>query len=392
MGNMYPPHHAGGYEVMWQAAVEHARRQGHTVRVLTSDYRHSDGTTDTDPDVHRRLRWYWDLHAYDFPVLSPRERLRLELHNKRELEWHLEELRPDVVAWWSMGCMSLSMIEQVRRIGLPAAFVVHDDWLVYGPRYDQWLRLWRGRRLLIAPVVERLLGLPTSVAFERAGRFVFNSQYTLDSAREAGTRPSIARVVPPGIESALQRALEPKPWRWRMLYMGRLDRQKGIDTAVQALAQLPSQASLDVWGTGQESYVSAMKAQVAELGINGRVRFHGWAGPDERLAAYREADVVVFPVRWKEPFGLVPLEAMGARRLVVSTAQGGSAEFLRDEENALVFRPDDAAALAGSVRRLAENGELRKRLLEAGARTASEYTLERFADATVDEILEAASA
>jgi glycogen(starch) synthase len=392
VGNMYPPHHTGGYEVMWQVAVEHARRSGHIVRVLTTDYRHSAEIADTDPDVHRTLRWYWDLHRYDFPVLSRSEKLRLELHNKREFERQLDEFRPDVVAWWSMGCISLSLIEKVRRMGLPAAFVVHDDWLVYGPKYDQWIRMWRGRRRLLAPVVERLLGVPTSVAMDRAGRFVFNSQYMLESARSAGIRPPIASVVPPGIEPALQRALEPRPWRWRVLYIGRLDRQKGIDTAVRALALLPTQATLDIWGTGEEVYISAMKAMAAELGVDRRVRFHGWAGPVERLAAYREADVVVFPVRWQEPFGLVPLEAMGVRRLVVSTSQGGSAEFLRDEENALVFDPDDAVALATSIERLAEDGDLRDRLLQGGLQTASRYTLERFADATVREMVAAAAA
>lgn len=389
---MYPPHHAGGYEVMWQVAVDHARRLGHTVRVLVSDYQHSVDISEIDPDVHRTLGWYWDLHRYDFPTLSPTDRLRLELHNKREFQRQLDQFRPDIVAWWSMGCMSLSLIEQGRRRGLPAAFVVHDDWLVYGPQYDQWLRMWRGKRRLVAPVAERLLGLPTSFAPDRAGRFIFNSEYTLASARGAGVEPVIARVVAPGIEPALQHALEPRPWGWRLLYIGRLDRQKGIDTAVQALALLPPQASLDVWGTGQDSYIEAMRALAAELRLDGRVRFHGWAGADERLAAYREADVVLFPVRWKEPFGLVPLEAMGVHRLVVSTAQGGSAEFLRDQENALIVEPDDAAALAAAIGRLATEDDLRDRLLRGGAETASRYTLERFADATVREILAAAPA
>jgi glycosyltransferase involved in cell wall biosynthesis len=389
---MYPPHHAGGYEVMWQAAVRHARRVGHSVRVLTSDYRHLEDIPETDPDVHRTLRWYWDLHRYDFPQLTPTQRLRHELHNKRELQRHLREFRPDVVSWWSMGCISLSLIELVRRQGLPAAFVVHDDWLVYGPGYDQWIRMWRGRRRLVAPIVELLFGLPTAVDLARSGRFVFNSSYTLEAARRAGTSPELVSVVPPGIEPDLQHPLESAPWRWRLLYIGRLDRQKGIDTAIEALAQLPPEATLDVWGTGQAEYLAEMRRLVGRLGLGERVRFRGWAGPVERLRAYRDADVVVFPVRWKEPFGLVPLEAMGTGRLVVSTAQGGSAEFLSDGQNALLFQPDDVAALASAVRRLGASQELRQRLLSHGRQTASAYTLERFARDTVSQIEAAAPA
>jgi glycogen(starch) synthase len=390
VGNMYPPHHAGGYEVMWQTAVRRARQLGHSVRVLTSDYRISDDIAEIDPDIHRTLRLYWDLHRYEFPQLGPVGRLRFELHNKRELQRQLEDFRPDVVSWWSMGCMSLSLIERVRRAGTPASLVVHDDWLIYGRRYDQWIRMWRGRRELLAPIAERVLGVPTGVDLANAGRFVFNSRYTLQTARDAGVIPQQAVVVPPGIESSVLDPSPPRPWRWQVLYIGRIDRQKGIDTAVHALSDLPPEATLEVWGTGDELYVKEIKDLVHQLGLDGRVRFHGWADQDQRMAAYVAADVVVFPVRWQEPFGLVPLEAMRVGRPVVSTARGGTAEFLREGENALVFEPDDPAGLAQAIARLAGDEDLRRQLLSGGQQTAAHYTLERFAEETVSEMVAAA--
>lgn len=390
VGNMYPPHHAGGYEVMWQTAMARARELGHDVRVVTSDFRTPGVTAETDPDVHRTLEWYWDLERYQFPQLSPVDRLRLERHNARELGRHLDEFAPDVVSWWSMGAMSLSLIERVRRMGIPAAFIVHDDWLVYGPGFDQWLRMWRGRRLLLAPLAERVLGLPTSVELAQAGSFVFNSCYTRDAAARAGVDLSGARVIYPGIEAGLRRELPQRSWGWRLLYIGRIDRQKGIDTAVEALAQLPPESKLEVWGTGNEDYTAQMRALAAGHGLGERVSFQGWAGPVQRLAAYERADVVVFPVRWEEPFGLVPIEAMGVGRPVVSTARGGSAEFLRHGENALVFEAGDATGLAAAITRVASDEPLRQRLLREGHRTAEEHTIERFADQTVQAIVDAA--
>jgi glycosyltransferase involved in cell wall biosynthesis len=390
VGNMYPPHHAGGYEVMWQTAMARARELGHDVRVVTSDFRTPGVGVETDPDVHRTLRWYWDLDRYEFPQLSPIDRVRLERHNARELGRHLDEFRPDVVSWWSMGAMSLSLIERVHRRGTPAVFIVHDDWLVYAPGFDQWLRMWRGRRLLLAPLAERLLGLPTSVGFDRAGRFVFNSRYTRDTAGRTGLDVADARVIYPGIGAELRIDLPSQAWGWRLLYIGRIDGQKGIDTAVEALAQLPAQATLEVWGTGNQDYSAQMRSLAGHLGLEHRVSFRGWAGPAERLAAYERADVVVFPVRWEEPFGLVPIEAMGVGRPVVSTARGGSTEFLRDRENALVFEAGDAAGLAAAVTRLASDPELREHLLDGGRRTAAEHTIERFAAQTVQAILGAA--
>lgn len=388
VGNMYPPHHAGGYEVMWQTAVRRARELGHEVRVLTTDYRISPEVTDSDPDVHRTLRSYWDMHRYDFPELSVRQRVAHERHNARELERHLDDLRPDSVSWWSMGCVSLSLIERVRRAGIPASLIVHDDWLVYGRRFDQWIRLWRGRRRLLAPIAERVLDLATDVDLAGAGRFVFNSRYTQEAARAAGVDPPQAVVVAPGIEAGLTQ-LRPEPWRWRVLYIGRIDRQKGIDTAVRALAHLPAEATLAVWGTGQDEYIEEMRSLARRLSVQDRVQFNGWAGAADRLSAFREADVVVFPVSWEEPFGLVPLEAMAVGRPVVSTARGGSAEFLRHEDNALVFEPGDGARMAELVRRLADDEALRERLRAGGIQTAGRYTLERFAAGTVAQMLAA---
>lgn len=375
---------------MWQAAMRHARSLGHTVRVLTSNYLDDPAVAEMDPDVHRVLRWYWDLRRYEFPRLSLYERLRVERHNAAELGRHLRDLRPHTVTWWSMGCMSLSLIEQVRRRGIPASFVIHDDWLVYGPDYDQWMRMWRGRRKAVAPIATRALGVPTEVDLNAGGRFVFNSRYTLDRARRAGITPTSASVVHPGVEERYLDLCPPQRWRWRLVFVGRIDRQKGVDVAIRALARLPAAAVLSIWGTGDARYIEELRSLATQLGVAERVRFEGWSDPDELVRIYADSDAVLFPVRWEEPFGLVPIEAMGIGRPVVTTARGGTAEFVRDDENALVFEVDDDAGLADSIQRLADEPMLRQRLLEGGRRTAAQYTMSRFAERTVDKIVCAA--
>jgi glycosyltransferase involved in cell wall biosynthesis len=390
VGNMYPPHHDGGYELEWQAAMRRARAVGHEPRILASDHRKQAAGGEEDPDVHRTLRWYWNVERYEFQRLGLAQRIGLERHNWAVLNGHLDQFQPDIVAWWSMGCMSLSLIERVRRAGLPAVFLVHDDWLVYGWQHDAWIRIWRGRRRSLAPIAERLCGLPTRVDAAAAGPFVFNSQYTLRRACKTGLGSASTTIVHPGIDERYLQALAPQPWQWRLAYVGRIDRHKGVDTAVRALAQLPKQATLAVWGTGDDRFVAEMRALATALGVADRVRFNGFAGPDELRGAYAEADVVVFPVRWEEPFGLVPLEAMGLGRPVVTTARGGTAEFVRNGENALVFTADRPQELAACVQRLARERELRARLREGGRRTAAQYTEARFAQRTIEEIERAA--
>jgi glycogen synthase len=131
---------------------------------------------------------------------------------------------------------------------------------------------------------------------------------------------------------------------------------------------------LDVVGSGDDEAEQGLRALVAELGLQERVRFTGIVPREELPARYAAADAVLFPVRWREPWGVVPLEAMGVGRPVVATGRGGSGEYLRDGENALLFDAEDPAALAARVERLASDEMLRARLRAGGLETARSHT------------------
>jgi len=381
VGNLYPPHYAGGYELMWRTWVEHARAAGHVVRVLASDER-TGATGADDPDVHRELRRYWRRGGA--PRLGLRERLALERANAAVVRRHLAELRPDVVAWWGMGGMPLSSIEQVRCAGVPAVAFVMDDWLTYQPPGDAWLRLWAARAPL-GRVVERIVGIPTRVDFADAATYVFVSE----TLRRQGPPLPRTAVEPSGVEDAFVDPRPPRPWSWRLLSVGRIDPRKGIATAIEALAELP-EATLTVAGTGPQALLDELAAHARRLGVEARVAFAGAVPRAELPALYEAHDAVVFPVVWEEPWGLVPLEAMALGRPVTASGRGGSGEYLRDGENCLLHTPGDAASLAATVRRLAGDPALRERLLEGGLRAARHYTESRFNAAATAQVEAAA--
>ncbi len=376
VGNMYPPHHLGGYELMWRSSVSQLRSEGHAVRVLTSDFRRPDpdGAIPEDADVDRSLRWYWRDHAW--PRLSLRERLRLERWNLRLLDHHLAELRPDVVAWWAMGGMSMSLIEAVSRLGLPAVGVVVDDWLLYGPKEDQWQRAMR-RLGPLAFGVERLAGVPARLRFDDSVAWIAVSEAIRRQARDGGWKLPDSEIVHAGIDHGLFRPVPEKPWGGRLAYVGRIDPRKGLRTAILALARLPD-TSLTITGGGDQAHLAELEALVRERGLDDRVSFE--RRPRSELAGvYAAADAVLFPVLWGEPWGLVPLEAMAVGVPVVATGTGGSGEYLSDGENCLIYRPaDDPAALAEAIVRLRDDGPLRGRLREGGLATAARFREESF--------------
>ncbi len=377
VGNRYPPWSVGGYETTWAAAVQTLRERGHAVRILTTRPGLTDrpGLPPAGEDVHRDLRWYW--HAHRFPAQRLRACVALERANARVFAAHQANFAPDVMMWWAMGGMSLSLLEQARQAGIPGLAVVGDEWVNYGPTVDAWSRRWRGPGArAIAPAVSRLVNLPTRLRLDLAAAWSFNSRYTLAAARGAGWRLADATINHPGV--APERfATVPEPeseWRWRLLCCGRIDPRKGVDTAVRALALLPAPARLTVHGEGDPGHLRELEALGRDLGVGDRVSFS--SGPqDEVPGVYGACDALLFPVSWREPWGLVPLEAMASGRPVLaSAAGGGAAEYLIPEANCLDFEPGQPAELAAAVIRLAGDPRLRRRLVACGRATSARFT------------------
>lgn len=391
VGNLYPPHHFGGYELIWRGAVQQLRAAGHEIRILTTDYRvpEPDPAVPEDPDCHRELRWYW--YDHEFPRLSLRARLRLERHNRDVLARHLAEWAPDVVAWWPMGGMSMSLLEQMHRAGRPSVAVVMDDWPMYGPRVDAWQKpLYRHPRR--GRLVERLTGVPALGDLGSLTNWVFISRHQLERTERAiGPLPD-ARVAHAGVDEELFRAAPEHPWRWRLLYCGRIDPRKGIDLAIATLPLLPAEATLSVVGDGDRKHRDELERLASELGVGDRVRF-ARVGRDRVPEVFAEHDALLFPVRWEEPWGLVPLEAMAVGLPVVASGRGGSAEYFEDGANCLLADPDAGPGpLADALERLAGDDELRHRLRDGGLRTAERYPDTAFATAVADAAVETVGA
>lgn len=384
--NMYPPHHYGGYELSCRDCVERWRAAGHDVRVLTSRLRVPGvATPPGETGVMRSLRAYFrdgDLFAPSVPV-----RLAWEWANQRALRRVLREFAPDVVSVWHMGAMSMGLLTTLVRSGVRLVYVVCDDWLIYGRDLDGWSRLFPAHRHLarLAPLFDRVLGVPCDLPadFGATGRFLFVSEVVRNrsTTMTPWSFPDTA-VVHSGIDTRdfpIPETPPPeRPWAWRLLYVGRLDPRKGIETLVRALALLPAEAMLSVVGDGPSTVRARLVRLAGELGCAARVRFS--VLPRSALRdVYRTADAVVFPSEWEEPFGLVPLEAMACATPVVATRTGGAAEFLDDGVNCLAVPPGEPAAIAAAVRRLAADPALRARLVAGGIATAGRFTTDRLA-------------
>jgi glycosyltransferase involved in cell wall biosynthesis/SAM-dependent methyltransferase len=385
--NWFPPHSRGGYEVLCDDVTTGLQARGHQVEVLCGDelLPNVDDARERSFDVHRRLKMYWRDGEPWTP--SVREQIEIERINQRELQMAIGRFNPKVISVWHMGALSLNLLTTIRRRRIPMVYGICDDWLTYGLELDPWSRKWYRNpiRRFAGRSVERLTGVPGVVTdLGSTGCFCFISAATRDHARMGSPWSyPVAPVVHAGIDRTLYPApdeFELRPWKWKLLFMGRLDSRKGTDTLLRAMVRLPDVAKLSIVGRGEPSEVARLERLAEDLGIADRVSF-AWATRSETVGFYLDHDCLVFPSEWSEPFGLVPLEAMACGTPVVATGDGGSAEFLVDGANCLLFPAADAAGLAKAVMQLADDAPLRAQLRNQGWMTAEQLDVRHMTDA-----------
>jgi glycosyltransferase involved in cell wall biosynthesis len=159
--------------------------------------------------------------------------------------------------------------------------------------------------------------------------------------------------------------------------VGSLIRQKGLDVLIRAAARANRPWHVVVAGAGPQ--LESLRS-LADEAAPGRIEFRGWV--DDVPGLMRSATVVCLPSRW-ESFAYVPLEAMALGVPLVGARVDGVDELVTHERSGLLVEPEDPAALAAAVDRIAADPELARRLAGHGRATASGFGLDRMVDRTL---------
>ena len=142
-----------------------------------------------------------------------------------------------------------------------------------------------------------------------------------------------------------------------VIYVGRLDKEKGIEYLIRAAKSIPA----EVYILGGGDYKKELEKIVKELKLK-NVHFLGYFGSEninEMREFYRRANVVVVPSTVKEAFGLVILEAMACSTPVVASKIGGIPNIIKDGKTGFLVPPRSAKDIAEKVNRIANDDKLR---------------------------------
>lgn len=222
-------------------------------------------------------------------------------------------------------------------------------------------------------LMDRSLGTPGI-------RYIFNSSYThrvFTTLRPARPAPRI--IIHPGVDMAVfhpeGRRTSPSTIRVSSLVRGHA--LKGLEVLLAAFHSLPADArSRAGWSL------------ITNDRLEGRVlptefTIHRPRDDSQLAGLLREADIFLSTSLW-EGFGLPALEAMACGCAVITSRNGGCAEYAAEGVNCLTYEPNDHIKLADLIKRLVENQSLASKLSFEGIRTASRFTWEASAKKLLD--------
>lgn len=163
-----------------------------------------------------------------------------------------------------------------------------------------------------------------------------------------------------------------------ILFVGRLEPMKGIDTLLEAFAALQSkEARLRIVGGG--SLRSELESLAHKLHVQDRVTFVGFVPVPDVFQEFAQAEIFAGLSR-SEALGNVFLEAQAAGCAVVATRVGGIPDVVRDGEAGLLIPPNDPKAAALAMDRLLMHADERKRMSKNGVANAAHYDWSFIAD------------
>jgi glycosyltransferase involved in cell wall biosynthesis len=275
----------------------------------------------------------------------------------------------------------------LRAIGDLKPDIVHLHSSFAGAILRPLLRMRRHRPRIVYCAHGWAFSMETSEAKQRTYAFLERqfakttdliqvvSQSEYDAAARVGIPIAKMRVVPNGIAWVPRPQAEPRTGPIRLVFIGRHDRQMGLDILLDTIGQCPlTGIHFDIVGS---SIAAGMTVNQPAFD---NVTYYGWLPRQEAMQVLGKADAMIMPSRW-EAFGLVAIESMRAAIPVIGSNRGAIPEIVNDGVGGYIFDLDDPDSLKTLLRRLTRD-DLARLGTSARARWEQHYHSDRMNELT----------
>ncbi|MBI9050319.1 MAG: glycosyltransferase family 4 protein [Anaerolineaceae bacterium] len=283
------------------------------------------------------------------------------------------------------------------KFALPSTYILAK---ILGKPFILYTGIW----MRLESVLHKVIFPLTRYIYRNADAIVVYGQHIKTYLISEGVQAEIIFVAPHAVDNAayqipqnfakqklLKEQLEIPERKKIILYLGRLEAMKGVDTLIKAFALLNRDDTILIIA-GDGTLAESLLELTSELEIQQSVRFPGYIERENTIDYYDLADIFVLPSvtvpTGKEPWGLTINEVFNRGIPVVTSNVVGAAAggLVEDQINGLIFEENNISAFADALNELLENENKRKSFGKNASKKINSWDIGKMAEGFVEAI------
>ncbi|MBL7206831.1 MAG: glycosyltransferase [Candidatus Aenigmarchaeota archaeon] len=377
VNEFFSPYIKGGTEIFLLEFARYLKKKGHKVIVITSEQNQKNSKEFKTYKIKSspfHFSYRYQFSGITTPWMLFNRKLRKKINEIYEKE------NIDIVYANNVTHVSFAPIQTDINFVLD----VHDYWPVCFSR-DLFYKSKICKKKSIAKCafcLSKKYKMPIIFPFLIPKLFVEKHfmKKTLEKAKEVISHSKLVRgeLKKEGIESVVipypymgkkKKTKRKETKTFNILFVGRIDERKGLDIILNIAKELKGKLDyrIDIIGTGPDKLMKKMKRKDLDIHIHGFLK-------EERFEFFSNADCLLAPSIWPEPFGMVILEAMNFGLPIITMKNTGMSELV--EENNAGFSLTEKE-IAGKIIEIYKNPSIRKRIEKSDKRNIEKYSKEK---------------
>ncbi|PKO05088.1 MAG: hypothetical protein CVU41_13690 [Chloroflexi bacterium HGW-Chloroflexi-3] len=303
--------------------------------------------------------------------------LRIPFFSQRKINTIISEFQPDLIHIQDPSPLSQAVIHQAHRRNISVVITHHTGPEITAPYINPTnLHVKRFLHWIVWSILRQHLN--------QANLIIVPSNFSAKMLKQRGVRPDV-KVIACGIKlenfkpclegnrSIIRQQFGLDLEKILLIYIGRLDFEKNIDSLLQAISLMNNQnIQLAIVGQGaKEDYLRNLSK---ELGLDSQVFFLGTVNNEKLPQILNSTDIFVMPGNG-ESFSIATLEAMACSKPVIAANAAALPELVDHQKNGLLFQAKSQKDLAESLQYLVNHKTIRESMGDLGHIKAQNYSL-----------------